>query len=195
MSELKTRYIDDTYAEYYNTGKHELAQIYLKPEADKVIADKDAITQVIYNLLDNAIKFADQGSCLIVRLYKDLGKAYVSVKDFGETIPTDDLPYIFDRFHKSDRSRSLDKEGVGLGLYLVKTIINAHDSTIPIIVPIVLFLFSFKSFKTSFLSIFILIISFYMTIFNYYYSISMFCKLHIMCNHYNSLFIFNITSF
>ena len=97
-----------------------------------VYADKDAITQVIYNLLDNAIKFAAPGSCLLVRLYKDMGKAYVSIKDYGETIPPDDLPYIFDRFHKSDRSRSLDKEGVGLGLYLVKTIINAHDEDIAV---------------------------------------------------------------
>ncbi len=97
-----------------------------------VFADKDAITQVLYNLLDNAIKFAKPGSCLCVRLYKDTGKAYVSIKDYGETIPPDDLPYIFDRFHKSDRSRSLDKEGVGLGLYLVKTIINAHDEDIAV---------------------------------------------------------------
>ncbi len=97
-----------------------------------VLADKDAITQVIYNLLDNAVKFASPGSCLILRLYKDNGKAYVSVKDFGETIPPDDLPFIFDRFHKSDRSRSLDKDGVGLGLYLVKSIINSHDEDIAV---------------------------------------------------------------
>ncbi len=97
-----------------------------------VFADKDAITRVVYNLLDNAIKFAAPGSCLIIKLYKDMGKAYVSVKDYGETIPADDLPFIFDRFHKSDRSRSLDKEGVGLGLYLVKTIINAHDEDIAV---------------------------------------------------------------
>lgn len=97
-----------------------------------VKADKDAITQVIYNLLDNAVKFAKPGSCLILRLYKDCGKAYVSVKDFGETIPPDDLPFVFDRFHKSDRSRSLDKDGVGLGLYLVKTIINSHDEDIAV---------------------------------------------------------------
>ena len=97
-----------------------------------VWADKDAITQVIYNLLDNAVKFASPGSCLILKLYKDNGKAYVSIKDFGETIPPDDLPFIFDRFHKSDRSRSLDKEGVGLGLYLVKTIINSHDEDIAV---------------------------------------------------------------
>ena len=95
-----------------------------------VHADKDGITQVIYNLLDNAVKFANRGSCITLRLYKDENKAYVSVRDVGETIPPDDLPYIFDRFHKSDRSRSLDKDGVGLGLSLVKSIINGHDEDI-----------------------------------------------------------------
>lgn len=97
-----------------------------------VRADKDAITQVIYNLLDNAVKFAHEGTCITLRLYKDNGKAYVSVKDVGETIPPDDLPFIFDRFHKSDRSRSLDTTGVGLGLYLVKAIINSHDEDIAV---------------------------------------------------------------
>ncbi|MBQ3211080.1 MAG: HAMP domain-containing histidine kinase [Oscillospiraceae bacterium] len=97
-----------------------------------VMADKDAITQVIYNLLDNAVKFSRNGSCITLRLYKDNGKAYVSVKNCGEVIPEDDLPFIFDRFHKSDRSRSMDKTGVGLGLYLVKTIINSHDEDIAV---------------------------------------------------------------
>jgi signal transduction histidine kinase len=97
-----------------------------------VLADKDAITRVIYNLLDNAVKFAREGSCLTLRIYKDGGKAYVSIKDEGETIPPDDLPFIFDRFHKSDRSRSMDKDGVGLGLYLVKAIINSHDEDIAV---------------------------------------------------------------
>ena len=54
------------------------------------------------------------------------------MKNRGETIPPDDLPYIFDRFHKSDRSRSMDKDGVGLGLYLVKTILNSHDEDIAV---------------------------------------------------------------
>ena len=97
-----------------------------------VFADKDAITRVIYNLLDNAVKFAKPGSCLVIRVYKEGEKAYFSVKDEGETIPADDLPFIFDRFHKSDRSRSMDKDGVGLGLYLVKTIINSHDEDIAV---------------------------------------------------------------
>ena len=97
-----------------------------------VRAEKDAITRVIYNLLDNAVKFAAPNSCITLRLYKNGGKAYVSVKDRGETIPPEDLPFIFDRFHKSDRSRSLDKDGVGLGLYLVKAIINSHDEDIAV---------------------------------------------------------------
>ena len=97
-----------------------------------VRADRDGITQVIFNLIDNAVKFAEKGSCITIRLYKDGGKAYVSVKNRGETIPPDDLPFIFDRFHKSDRSRSLDKSGVGLGLYLVKSIINSHDEDIAV---------------------------------------------------------------
>ena len=101
---------------------------------DKIMvhADKDAITRVVYNLIDNAVKFAREGSCITIRLYRDDYKAYVAVKDEGETIPADDLPFIFDRFHKSDRSRSLDKVGVGLGLYLVKQIINEHDEDIAV---------------------------------------------------------------
>ena len=97
-----------------------------------VIAERDSITQVLYNLTDNAVKFAEKGSTIKIRLYKHGGKAYISIKDKGETIPADDLPYIFERFHKSDRSRSLDKDGVGLGLYLVKTIINSHGEDIAV---------------------------------------------------------------
>ena len=97
-----------------------------------VLGDPDAITRVVYNLMDNAIKFADQGSTLSVRLWKNDGKAYVSIRDRGETIPAEDLPFIFDRFHKSDRSRSLDRDGVGLGLYLVKRILDAHGEDIAV---------------------------------------------------------------
>ena len=97
-----------------------------------VFADSDSITQVLYNLTDNAVKFASPGSTITIRLYKRDGKAYVSIKNIGETIPADDLSNIFDRFHKSDRSRSMDKDGVGLGLYLVKKIINSHDEDIAV---------------------------------------------------------------
>ena len=97
-----------------------------------VTADPDAITQVPYNLLENTVKFADRGSTLTLSLWKENSKAYISVKDCGATIPPDDLPLIFDRFHKSDRSRSLDRDGVGLGLYLVKNILDAHNEDIAV---------------------------------------------------------------
>lgn len=104
----------------------------LPEDSMQVLADPDAITRVLYNLMDNAVKFAAPGSTLCVSLWKSEGKAYISVRDHGETIPPDDLPFIFDRFHKSDRSRSLDRDGVGLGLYLVKSILDAHGEDIAV---------------------------------------------------------------
>lgn len=92
--------------------------------------DKDSITQVVYNLIDNAAKFASPGSTLDICLWKQGQRAYVSVANKGSEIPKDELPLIFDRFHKSDRSRSEDREGVGLGLYIVKTILDNHNEDI-----------------------------------------------------------------
>ena len=97
-----------------------------------VCGDRDAINQVMYNLLENAVKFADPGSVLGVSLFKQNGKAYVSVKNHGPTIPEEELPFIFDRFHKTDRSRSLDRDGYGLGLYIVKTILGNHGEDIAV---------------------------------------------------------------
>ena len=92
--------------------------------------DSDAITQVVYNLIDNAIKFSTPESVLNLELWKQGSKAYVSVENYGETISEEDLPHIFDRFHKGDKSRSMDKDGVGLGLYIVKTILDNHNQDI-----------------------------------------------------------------
>ncbi len=97
-----------------------------------VWGDPDGITQVCYNLLDNAAKFAAPGTAIGVSITTRSNKAYISVKDQGETIPPEELNMIFDRFHKSDRSRSIDKEGVGLGLYIVKTILNNHKENITV---------------------------------------------------------------
>ena len=60
------------------------------------------------------------------------GKAYISVRNVGETIPPEELPLVFDRFHKTDHSRSEDREGVGLGLYIVKTILDNHKENISV---------------------------------------------------------------
>ncbi|MEL4860004.1 HAMP domain-containing sensor histidine kinase [Pseudoflavonifractor phocaeensis] len=103
------------------------------PEGPVMVwGDPDAITQVCYNLLDNAIKFAAPGTALGLGIQVKGEKAYVSVRDRGETIPPDELNQVFDRFHKTDRSRSEDREGVGLGLYIVKTIINNHKENITV---------------------------------------------------------------
>lgn len=101
-------------------------------EALMVWGDPDAITQVGYNLLDNAIKFSRQGGRLGIAVTTKGPKAYVSVTDEGDTIPPEELPLIFDRFHKTDHSRSVDREGVGLGLYIVKTILNNHKEDITV---------------------------------------------------------------
>jgi signal transduction histidine kinase len=95
-----------------------------------VWGDPDAITQVCYNLLDNAIKFSAQQGVITLTVAPKGGKAHVSVRNQGETIPTQELSLLFDRFHKSDKSRSEDREGVGLGLYIVKTILNNHKENI-----------------------------------------------------------------
>ncbi len=104
----------------------------LPEESIIVRGDEDSITQVVYNLLDNAIKFSEKGSTLGISLWKQNSKAFVSIKNRGETISSQELPFIFDRFHKTDKSRSLDRDGVGLGLSIVKTILNNHNEDITV---------------------------------------------------------------
>ena len=96
------------------------------------IANKDYITQVIYNLLDNAVKFCPEGKTLGLRLREGGNKIYVSVSNEGDTIPPEELPLVFDRFHKLDKSRSKNRDGWGLGLYIVKTIVCSHGENISV---------------------------------------------------------------
>lgn len=103
------------------------------PEESIIVrGDGDSFTQVFYNLLDNAMKFAEQSSTIGIALWKQDGKAFVSVKNTGECISPEELPFIFDRFQKTDKSRSLDRDGVGLGLSIVKTILNNHGEDISV---------------------------------------------------------------
>ena len=95
-------------------------------------ADSDAITQVVYNLLDNAVKFCPEGGCLSVKIREDRDKIYVSVGNDGQTIPPEELPLVFDRFHKLDKSRAENRDGWGLGLYIVKTLICRHGEDISV---------------------------------------------------------------
>ncbi len=103
-----------------------------------VLADRDAIHQILYNICDNAIKFSTPGGKLQMRFCALLptgGRARtvaVTVYNEGPGIPPEDIPYVFERFYKSDKSRSLDKTGVGLGMFIAKTIIDAHKETISV---------------------------------------------------------------
>ncbi len=98
-----------------------------------VFADKRKIQQVLYNLLDNAIKFSNPDSTVIIETTEKSGKVFVSVKDSGIGIPKKSLNQIWERFYKTDLSRGKDKKGTGLGLAIVKEIMKAHGENINVI--------------------------------------------------------------
>lgn len=97
-----------------------------------VSADIDAIQRVIINLLHNAVKFTPQDGKIRVKTYTDRDKVFVAVEDNGKGIPKEDLPNIFERFYKTDKSRSADRSGVGLGLAIARNIIVSHNETIKV---------------------------------------------------------------
>lgn len=101
---------------------------------DKVIvnADKDKISQVLINLINNAVKFTPKDGMLAIDITVKKEKAYISVENSGPGIDENELKYIWDRFYKSDKSRGEDRTGMGLGLYIVKRIIDLHDENITV---------------------------------------------------------------
>ena len=99
----------------------------------RVTADQRKIEQVLYNLLDNAIKFSDTNSIVTIETTERGEKVYTSVKDNGIGIPRNSLNKIWERFYKTDLSRGKDKKGTGLGLSIVKEVIQAHGENINVI--------------------------------------------------------------
>lgn len=95
-----------------------------------VEADPDLIHQVVYNLIENAVKFANEGGYIEVNYTEDDTYTYVGIRNSGEGISKDEIPHVFDRFYKTDKSRSRDKGGAGLGLHIVRSIINLHGGDI-----------------------------------------------------------------
>ena len=95
-------------------------------------ANPDYITQVIYNLLDNAVKFCPEEGQISLEITVGRNKAYVRIGNDGQTIPPEELPLLFDRFHKMDKSRSENRDSWGLGLHIVKTILGAHGEDISV---------------------------------------------------------------
>lgn len=108
-------------------------ELILTGETLYVQADMDKIQQVLYNLIDNAIKFSHNNSTITVETAEKKNKIFVSVKDTGIGIPKEDIQQIWDRFYKSDASRGKDKKGTGLGLSITKEIITAHSENINVI--------------------------------------------------------------
>ena len=115
------------------TPKHITIELLLLPGTVTVFADRRKIQQVLYNLIDNAIKFSENDSSITVEVVEKNEKVFVSVKDHGIGIPRKELNKIWERFYKSDLSRGKDKKGTGLGLSIVKEVIQAHDEHINVI--------------------------------------------------------------
>ncbi len=102
----------------------------LEEDGVVVTADYDLIYQVIFNLVDNAIKFTNENGVIDFSITEENGKVTFSIRNTGSHIEKNDLKFIFDRFYKADKSRSANKNGTGLGLYISKTIIDIHGGTI-----------------------------------------------------------------
>ena len=98
----------------------------------QVYADRDAIHQILYNICDNAVKFSNAGGRLeiAIRAQREKRKVQITVFNEGQGIPKEDLPFVFDQFYKGDKSRGLDKTGVGLGMFISKAIVEAHKEEI-----------------------------------------------------------------
>ena len=97
-----------------------------------VNADRDLIHQVIYNLVDNAIKFTEEQGTISFSLKTESKKMVFEITNTGKGIPEAELPYVFERFYKVDKSRSVNKNSTGLGLYIARTIIKAHGGVLSV---------------------------------------------------------------
>jgi len=102
-------------------------------EVQPVYADLGKIQQVLYNLIDNAIKFSDFGTSIYIDVTEKYEKVFISVKDMGEGIPKASISKVWERFYKTDPSRGKDKKGTGLGLAITKEIIQAHKENINVV--------------------------------------------------------------
>ena len=100
----------------------------MKPH--RVNADPDMIYQVIYNLFDNAVKFTNIGGYIGVNVTEFEDMVQITIKNSGDGINSAELPHLFERFYKVDKSRSLDASGAGLGLYIVKMMVEMHGGRI-----------------------------------------------------------------
>ena len=95
-----------------------------------VMVDRDAIHQVFANLIDNALKYGDQGGKILMGACETEEGVQFYVRDFGSGIPSEHLPRLFERFYRVDKARSRESGGTGLGLAIAKHVVRAHSGTI-----------------------------------------------------------------
>lgn len=129
------RVIKDTAAAFEGAcnARNIILDLTFSDNVQMVYADLGKIQQVLYNLIDNAIKFSFDDSVIYIRTSTRYEKVFVSVKDTGIGIPKESQGKIWERFYKTDLSRGRDKKGTGLGLAIVREIIQAHGENIDVI--------------------------------------------------------------
>ena len=98
----------------------------------QVHGDEDLLHQVVYNLVENAVKFTNTEGYISFNVSDSIDRIVVTIENSGSGIQSDELPLVFEKFYKTDKSRSQDKNGMGLGLYLVRTIIKLHGGDISV---------------------------------------------------------------
>lgn len=130
-----TLIIKDTAASFEGTcnDKNITFDLIFSNNSLNVFADLGKIQQVLYNLIDNAIKFSHTNSIIYIEASMHYEKVFVSVKDTGVGIPKQSIKKVWERFYKTDSSRGKDRKGTGLGLAIVKEIIQSHGENIDVI--------------------------------------------------------------
>lgn len=128
VSELVSNIVMNFESEFKSKG----VQISFNGEKEMMLADRDKISQVIINLVSNGLKYTPEGGSVQINIKGAEDITEICVKDSGQGIPEEDLPYIFERFYRADKSRNRMMGGSGIGLSIAKAIIEAHNGTISV---------------------------------------------------------------
>jgi len=129
ITETVQHIINNFENEYINKG----LEIEFNAEEEFITADKDKISQVVINLISNALKYTPAGGSVDVSIRREEKAVQISVNDNGNGIPPEDIPYIFERFYRVDKSRTRMTGGSGIGLTITKAIVEAHKGKIEVI--------------------------------------------------------------
>lgn len=128
MTELIRRIICNFEPEFKNNG----IDIAFEGKAEEIFADRDKMSQVIINLVSNALKYTQTGGMVGISVESKEDMLEIRVKDNGQGIPEEDLPFVFERLYRADKSRNRLTGGAGIGLTIAKTIVEAHDGNIEV---------------------------------------------------------------